>query len=209
MGTLFEMGIPIVGTGDQFHVSVDQKVPLSFDREQVSPAYLRDVRAAVLNAVHDRLSMDQARARPGSPTPSRTRRSRRPRCGRLWSRASASGPSPTAPGIARRMRAPLPTATTSSQVARSRGAAWGAHPGGARALRPASAVFPTPRPYSDDPDAPPVTVVPPGALHARDRGDRGVRNASWRAAPPPVHPRPSGRHAEQLRGLLRRWGTWI
>jgi hypothetical protein len=47
--TLYELGIPVVETGDRFHVNVMQKVPLNTDRDNVTPSYLRDVRAHVLN----------------------------------------------------------------------------------------------------------------------------------------------------------------
>lgn len=60
VGTLYEMGIPVVPTGDRFHVNVMQKVPLNTDRDNVPPSYLRDVRAAVLNHAHDLLSADEA-----------------------------------------------------------------------------------------------------------------------------------------------------
>ena len=46
---LYEMGIPVVPTGDQWHVSIEQKVPLNVDRDNVTPAFLRDVRRAVLD----------------------------------------------------------------------------------------------------------------------------------------------------------------
>ena len=47
--TLYELGIPVVETGDKWHVNVHQKVPLNVDRDNVTPAYLREVRAYVLN----------------------------------------------------------------------------------------------------------------------------------------------------------------
>ena len=50
--TIYEMGIPVVATGDRFHVNVTQKIPLNMDRDNVPPAYLRDLRVAVLNAAH-------------------------------------------------------------------------------------------------------------------------------------------------------------
>jgi hypothetical protein len=46
---IYEMGIPVVETGDRWHVDIGQKVPLTTDRDNVPPGYLRDVRAAVLN----------------------------------------------------------------------------------------------------------------------------------------------------------------
>jgi len=48
---IYEMGIPIVELGDdKWHVNVMQKVPLSRDRDNVNPGYLRKIRQGVLNA---------------------------------------------------------------------------------------------------------------------------------------------------------------
>ncbi len=58
VGTLFEMGIPVVETGDRYHVDVQQKVPLNMDRDNVTPSYLRSVRVVVLNATHELLTED-------------------------------------------------------------------------------------------------------------------------------------------------------
>lgn len=60
--SLYEMGLPIVETADKWHVSVGQKIPLNRDRNNVKPAYLKAVRTLVLNAMHDRLSQDDANA---------------------------------------------------------------------------------------------------------------------------------------------------
>jgi len=57
---LYEMGIPVVETGDRFHVDVQQKVPLNMDRDNVTPAYLRTIRVAVLNATHHLIGKDDA-----------------------------------------------------------------------------------------------------------------------------------------------------
>lgn len=59
-GTLFEMGIPIVETGDDYHVDVQQKVPLNSDRDNLPPSYLRTVRIAVLNKIHPRFGQEAA-----------------------------------------------------------------------------------------------------------------------------------------------------
>src|SRR5882672_7367521 len=42
--SLYEMGLPIVATGDKWHVDIQQKVPLNLERDNVSPAYLQAVR---------------------------------------------------------------------------------------------------------------------------------------------------------------------
>jgi hypothetical protein len=59
-GMLYELGIPVVETGDDFHVDVQQKVPLSIDRDNVPPSFLRKVRTAVVNRLHDRLNTETA-----------------------------------------------------------------------------------------------------------------------------------------------------
>lgn len=59
---IYEMGIPVVDTGDRFHINVMQKVPLPTDRDNVPPAYLRDLRVAVLNHCYDLLSPEDAKA---------------------------------------------------------------------------------------------------------------------------------------------------
>jgi hypothetical protein len=57
IATIFEMGIPIVELGDdKWHVNVMQKVPLSRDRDNVNPSYLRRVRTGVLNAKFEELT---------------------------------------------------------------------------------------------------------------------------------------------------------
>lgn len=54
---LYEMGIPIVETGDTWHVCVEQKVPLNMERDNVTPSFLSAVRVAVLN--HTYLAVDE------------------------------------------------------------------------------------------------------------------------------------------------------
>jgi hypothetical protein len=54
MAWLYEMGIPVVKPGNEsddepFHVNVHQKVPLNMDRDNVTPAYLKLLRREVLN----------------------------------------------------------------------------------------------------------------------------------------------------------------
>jgi hypothetical protein len=46
---IYEMGLPIVETGDKYHYNVMQRVPLNMDRDNVRPAFLKQLRAHVLN----------------------------------------------------------------------------------------------------------------------------------------------------------------
>lgn len=60
--SIFEMGIPVVETGDRYHVDICQKVPLNLDRDNVPPAYLRAVRVHVLNATANLLRQGDSNA---------------------------------------------------------------------------------------------------------------------------------------------------
>lgn len=58
--TLYELGIPVVATGDRYHVNVLQKVLLNFDRDNVTPAYLAQIRALAVEHLEYRLTTDDA-----------------------------------------------------------------------------------------------------------------------------------------------------
>lgn len=59
---IYELGIPVVPTGDALHVDVRQKVPLNLERDNVTPAYLRDLRAEVLNHASKLLAVEDKAA---------------------------------------------------------------------------------------------------------------------------------------------------
>ena len=58
--SIYEMGIPIVTTGDRYHVDIQQKVPLNLDRDNVPPAFLSQLRCEVLNNVAETLTAGEA-----------------------------------------------------------------------------------------------------------------------------------------------------
>lgn len=58
--TLYECGLPVCETGDRWHYNVHQRVPLTLDRDVVRPAYLRDLRAEVLNEFASDLNQEEA-----------------------------------------------------------------------------------------------------------------------------------------------------
>jgi hypothetical protein len=60
--TLYELGIPVVEIGDRWHANVDQKVPLNSDRDNVPPAFLRELRVQVANHTADLLDAAAAAA---------------------------------------------------------------------------------------------------------------------------------------------------
>lgn len=53
---IYEMGIPVVETGDKWHCDIGQKIPLTLDRENVLPAFLSQLRLAVFNRMHNKLA---------------------------------------------------------------------------------------------------------------------------------------------------------
>lgn len=55
---IYELGIPVVEHDGRWHIDIGQKVPLSFERNNVTPAYLRELRVAVLNATADLLTSE-------------------------------------------------------------------------------------------------------------------------------------------------------
>lgn len=57
---LYEMGLPVVETGDTWSVNVLQKVPLNTDRDNVPPGYLRTLRALVANHMRGHLTPEIA-----------------------------------------------------------------------------------------------------------------------------------------------------
>jgi len=63
--TIYEKGLPIVELtgGIKWHVDVQQKVPLSYDRDNITPAYARDVYTVVLKEMVDYVeTVDEAAA---------------------------------------------------------------------------------------------------------------------------------------------------
>lgn len=155
--SLYEMGLPIVETGDKWHVSVGQKVPLNRDRDNVKPAYLQAVRVAVLNAAHDLLTSDEEATA-------------------AWCKLAGADPRCTDDAIKHLVRlrfgdkvaAPDPSDTEAMKafqakggtivVGLSKGEWFNVRRSGA--VLPAGQICPTAKPYSLDPNAKPVDIVP-------------------------------------------------
>ena len=57
---VFEMGIPIMATDCKWHIDVQQRVPLTLDRESIRPSYLKVLYAEVLNHTHKDIPDDEA-----------------------------------------------------------------------------------------------------------------------------------------------------
>lgn len=165
--SLYEMGLPVVETGDKWHVNVGQKVPVNRDRDNVRPAYLQAVRVAVLNAAYDLLTTeDEATAG--------------------WVKLAGADPRCSDDAIKHLIRlrfgekvaAPDPSDLEAMKRFQSQGGVivaglskgeW-ANVKRAGAVLPAGQICPTAKPYSADPNADPVNVIP------QERWSAGIRN---------------------------------
>jgi hypothetical protein len=57
---IYEMGIPICEIDCKFDIDVQQKIPLTLDRETVLPSFLKDVYAEVLNQTYDKIEEEES-----------------------------------------------------------------------------------------------------------------------------------------------------
>ena len=58
-GAIYELGIPVVETGDKYDINIHQKVPLNMDRDNVTPSYLKAIRVLVLNQTANLLKEEE------------------------------------------------------------------------------------------------------------------------------------------------------
>jgi hypothetical protein len=153
---LYEMGIPVVETGDRWHINIMQKVPLSLERENVTPSYLRKVRVHVLNNMKEHINQDDATtwARDAVSDkdcePDAVKRSMDLRFGQKRVVYDPSDPEANSRATASGF-----TVIHGSQLS---GQEWDSVRRSEAAL-PAGQVTPSPKPYSDDPFASPVEVI--------------------------------------------------
>lgn len=156
---LYEMGIPVMELPDDpYHVSIEQKVPLSMERDAVTPYYLREVRTAVLGATAHLL--DATTAADNWVSDAIT--------------ATDVNPAAVRAVIEKRFGPRAVIADPSDREAenRAKGSGYQVVTGGAFSAQaweqvrqhggilPAGQVMPTPRPFT--PGAPPLKLIPRG-----------------------------------------------
>jgi hypothetical protein len=168
--SLYEMGLPIVETGDKWHVDVGQKVPLNKDRNNVPPRYLKAVRTLLLNEMHERLSGDDANAdwvRQAGSSPDCSEAAIKKVLGlRFGDKFAAFDPNDKEAGknfVAQGGTLVYGPMLSSQEWANAKKAG---------AIQPAGKVCPTPKPYGRDKDAKDVTVIPP------DRWTAGMKRVA-------------------------------
>lgn len=152
--TLYEMGLPVVETGDRYHVDVQQRVPLNADRDNVPPSYLRQIRTLVVNEMIEQLERSDV--------------------SETWAREALSDPRVTDAAVVRAMDlafGPKRVAyDPSAREANGRATAEGfvvVHGGGltagqwanakrAGAIQPAGQVTPSPKVLASEDGVPPI-----------------------------------------------------
>ena len=156
---LYELGIPVVETGDRWHVSIQQKVPLNTERDNVTPAFLREVRVSVVNNMHDQLTEEDTESTWVNEATSDDRceddAAETFRVKKYGEKSVAFDPTnPEANAVAM---------SEGYTIIPSRGLTGGQRTNlkGAGTLRSSSEQYPTAGKgaYSDDPNAPPVYVL--------------------------------------------------
>lgn len=157
---IYELGIPVVelGGSDPFHIDVQQRVPLNMARDNVTPSYKRTLRALVLNETAEKLpdediqqpwvddALEDARATADS-----AKRVVRARFGEKTTVRSIVDPESANRAVSHGY-----TLVPSKAFSK---AAWEKVRESA-AVPVSSSLFPTPKAYSTDPDAPVATFIP-------------------------------------------------
>lgn len=165
---LYEMGLPIVETHDKWHVSVGQKVPLNRDRNNVKLAYLKTVRTLVLNEMCGRLTQDDANSdwvRQASSSPDCSEDAIKKVLGlRFGEKFAAFDPNDKEAG--KRFVAEGGTLVYGPMLSPQE---W-QNAKKAGAIQSAGKICPSPKPYSQEPDAKQVTIIP------EDKWTEGMRN---------------------------------
>ena len=152
------MGLPVVETGDKWHVNVGQKVPLNRDRDNVKPGFLRTVRTLVQHEMHNRLTQEDANqvwVRQGSSDPACSEKAIRKVLDLRFGEKRAAF-DPNDPEANKKWVSMGGTTVHGSMM---NGQEW-KKAKEAGAIVPAGHLCPSPKPYSDDPNAPQVDVVP-------------------------------------------------
>ena len=57
---IYERGIPVVEMDGKYHVSVEQKIPLNTERDNVTPGYLKAIHLMVVNEMSEQLTAEDA-----------------------------------------------------------------------------------------------------------------------------------------------------
>lgn len=152
---LYEFAVPVVETDIRWDVQVCQKVPLSISRDNVTPAYIRDIKRVVAEHMNEVITRDDAAGWCNDVLADA--KSSRQACeaiirNRFGENAATFDPSDQEANV-RWQTEHGGTLVTGSSLSKEQ---W-ANVRRFTLLKPTGLLTPSPKPYSDDPDAPPAT----------------------------------------------------
>jgi hypothetical protein len=147
---IYEMGIPVVAIDLPWSVDVQQKVPLNRDRDNVTPAYLQELRVHVLNHMATVMKPPTSSARTGrrAAAGDQKRRTRRRSQRSLDARFGTNGGWPSTRPTWKRNR--LATAAGYTVVIAAAALSAGEWQHARATTLPAGQVTPSPKPYHPD-----------------------------------------------------------
>jgi len=154
---LYELGVPVVEFDGKYHVDVGQKVPLNMERDNVTPAYARKLHTYTFNRVFDELDgedMNEAWVAEATADPEVADEAITAYADKRFGEERVSY-DPSDPEANQNAYAHGSTVVTGSQLGKSQ---WDnlKRAGG---IESAGTKFPTPKPYSDDPNAKPANIL--------------------------------------------------
>lgn len=159
--TLYELGIPVVelDQGERWHVNVGQKVQVTMDRTNVTTVFMREMRLALLNGAHDMLETEADAKATWTREALGNSRSDVAAVKTLAKLRHGDGAVAADPSDREAEKRATSKDVPVVHGGSATGSEWASFKR-AGVLLPAGKVYPTPKPYSTDPDAPAVTVIP-------------------------------------------------
>lgn len=153
---LYELGIPVVELECDWHIDVRQRIPLNCDRDNVTPAYKQKILALVLNSAYDELPEESAKSgwvKDARSSDLITKEAFTSTNIQIWGE-KAVVPDPNDPESS--------NCAVSQGYSVVRGGTKGEYENNRRygVALSSSHLFPSPKPYSDDPNAPVAKAIP-------------------------------------------------
>lgn len=155
---VYELGIPVVEIDCKWHIDVRQRIPLNSDRDNVTPAYKEALLGLVLNEAHDLLSKKDAEqdwVHTGLGSEEIDKEAFEDLKTKIHGEktliANPLDPESVSRGVSEGFNVIYPNSLSAGE--RENNKRYGT-------MQLSSMMFPTPKPYSDDPNAPMVEVVP-------------------------------------------------
>jgi hypothetical protein len=154
--TIYEMGIPVVNTDIRWHVNVGQKILLNRERDNVRPSYHRKLCTVVAQAMEAFLTKDDANSwanvvlEDRSAKPSVIEKIMDEKFGEKRASYDPSDPEANVKG-----HIDGGTIVTGRMLSKEQ---W-ENVKRSGAIQPAGQVWPTPKPYSNDPNADPAEII--------------------------------------------------